>query len=103
MPNRLTRPTTPYGGINPYGDKKANGQVSDFLMSYGNISHYQNTPHIKTHAEFRPKQFQNIPFKYKQSNTMKGFANETACVNRILIWHVCIYMKLSIEPIHIKV
>ena len=34
---------------------------------------------------------------------MKGFANETACVKRVLICHVCIYLKLSIEQIHIEV
>ena len=33
---------------------------------------------------------------------MKGFANETACVNRVLICHVCIYLKLSVELNHIK-
>ena len=33
---------------------------------------------------------------------MKGFANETACVNRVLICHVCIYLKLSVEQNHIK-
>ena len=33
---------------------------------------------------------------------MKGFANETACVNRVLIWHVCIYLKLSNEQIRIE-
>ena len=34
---------------------------------------------------------------------MKGFANETACVNRALICHFCIYLKLSVEQIHIEV
>ena len=39
-------PSTPY----PYGDKKANGQVSDYKVWFfrmGNISHYQNAPHLK--------------------------------------------------------
>ena len=34
---------------------------------------------------------------------MKSFANETACINRVLVCHVCIYLKLSIEQKHIKV
>ena len=34
---------------------------------------------------------------------MKGFANEKACVNGVLIWHVCIYFKFLIEQIHIEV
>ena len=34
---------------------------------------------------------------------MKGFANETACMDRVLICHVYIYLKLSIEQNHIKV
>ena len=34
---------------------------------------------------------------------MKGFANETACINRVLLCHVCINLKLSIEQNHIKV
>ena len=34
---------------------------------------------------------------------MKCFATETAYVNRILIWHVCIYLKVSFEQIHIEV
>ena len=40
---------------------------------------------------------------YKQSNTMKGFVNETGCANRVLIRHVCIYLKLSIKQIRIEV
>ena len=83
--------------------------LKGLIIAYGNISHYQNAPHFKT-CRFRPYQFQNIPFTYKhisftykQSNTMKGFANETACINRVLICHVCIYLKFSIEQNHIKV
>ena len=34
---------------------------------------------------------------------MKSFANETACVNRVLIWHICIYLKLSTEKNRIEV
>ena len=33
---------------------------------------------------------------------MKCFANETACINRVLICHVCIYLKLSIEQNNTK-
>ena len=34
---------------------------------------------------------------------MNGFANETAYLNRGLICHFCIYLKLSVEQNHIKV
>ena len=51
-------------------------------------------PAFENLLDFRPNQFQNIPFTYKhipftykRSNTMKGFANETACFNRVLICH----------------
>ena len=50
-----------------------------------------------------PFTYKHIPLTYKQSNTMKGFANETACINRVLICHVCIYLKLSVEQNHINV
>ena len=91
---------TPYVGIKPYGDKKASCQVSDYkawLSLMGALA-------IIRICRFRPYQFQNIPFTYKQSNTMKGFANEisTACVNRVLTCHVCMYLKLSIKQNHIK-
>ena len=102
----------PFGGINPYRDKKPNCQVSDYkawLSLMGTLVIIR-MPRIWKHADFRPNQFQNIPFTYKhipfwykQSNTMKGFANETACINRVLICHVCIYLKLSIDQNHIKV
>ena len=59
-------------------------------------------PRIWKHADFRPNQFQNIAFTYKQSNTTNDFANETACINRVLIYHVCIYLKLSIEQNYIS-
>ena len=49
----LTRPITPYGGINPYGDKKAYTPQSDFygskmklLYEFAELraSHYENMP-----------------------------------------------------------
>ena len=94
--------------INPNGDKKANCQVSDYKawLSLKGTLVIIRMPRIWKHADFRPNQFQNIPFTYKhipftykQSNTMEGFA----CINRVLICNVCIYLKLSIEQNHIKV
>ena len=75
------------------------------IIPYGNISHCQNALHLKTcRFETKPiSKYSILWFTYKQSNAMKGFANETACVSRVLIWHICIYLKLSIEKIRIEV
>ena len=66
------------GGINPYGDKKANCQVSDYKawLSFMETLVIIRMSRIEKHANFRPNQFQNISFTYKQSNIMKGFENE---------------------------
>ena len=89
----LTRQTTPYGSINPYGDKKANCQMSNFkawLSLMGTLVIIR-MPRIWKYADLRPNQFQNI----SSIGTHKKYP---LCLPILLIFH----LHINIFHLHIN-